>query len=138
MLFCVHTFLSSFLVLFFCLSQNIYFPPFVFYFCCWFFLPHFFVTLLHKDKKCCLGGNNNTPLPTTTRSSKWATNSRRTRRECRCATPSLPCFFLFASERELYFVFFKRDDAMSSSLAERSRYITIRKRLTQRDFCLLV
>ena len=140
MLFCVHTFVIFFGPLFLSLSKYIYFPPFVFYFCCWFFLPHFFVTLLHKDKKCCLGGNNNTPLPTTTRSSKWATNSRRTRRECRCATPSSPLsVFFFCSRASESFTFFcKRDDAMSSSLAERSRYITIRKRLTQRDFCLLV
>ena len=104
MLFCVHTFVIFFGPLFLSLSKYI-FSAFCVFFCCWFFLPHFFVTLLHKDKKCCLGGNNNTPLPTTTRSSKWATNSRRTRRECRCATPSSPLsvFFLFASERELYF-----------------------------------
>ncbi len=141
MLFCVHTFVIFFGPLFLSLSKYIYFPPFVFYFCFWFFLPHFFfVTLLHKDKKCCLGGNNNTPLPTTTRSITWATNSRRTRRECRCATPSSPLsVFFFCSRASESFTFFcKRDDAMSSSLAERSRYITIRKRLTQRDFCLLV
>lgn len=131
---CAHIFVIFFGPLFF-VSLIKYFPPFVFYFCCWFFLPHFFVTLLHKDKKCCLGGNN-TPLPTTR--IKWATNSRRTRRECRCATP-LPSVVFFCSRASESFTFFcKRDDAMSSSLAERSRYITIRKRLTQRDFCLLV
>ena len=117
MLFCVHKFVI-FGPLF--LSLKIYFPPCVFF--CWFFLPHFFVTLLHKDKKCCLGGNNNTPLPTTTRSIKWATNSRRTRRECRCATPSSPLsvFFFCSRASESFTFFFKRDDAMSSSLAEKS------------------
>ena len=107
----------------------------MFYFCCWFFLPHFFVTLLHKDKKCCLGGNNNTPLPTTTRSSTWATNSRRTRRECRCATPSSPLsVFFFVSERARALLFFLIATTRCTPLAERSRYITIRKRLTQKRF----
>ena len=114
----MHTFVIFFGPLFLSLS---YIFRLVF-FCCWFFLPHFFVTLLHKDKKCCLGGNNNTPLPTTTRSIKWATNSRRTRRECRCATPSSPLsvFFFCSRASESFTFFFKRDDAMSSSLAEKS------------------
>jgi len=121
MLFCVHTFVIFFGPLFLSLSKYIYFPPFVFYFCCWFFLPHFFfVTLLHKDKKCCLGGNNNTPLPTTTRSSKWATNSRRTRRECRCATPSSPLsVFFFVRERARALLFFVNATTRCPPLSQR-------------------
>ena len=131
-----HLFWSSFFV-----SLIKYFPPFVFFFCCWFFLPHFFVTLLHKDKKCCLGGNNNTPLPTTTRSSTWATNSRRTRRECRCATPSSPLsvFFFCSRASESFTLFFLNATTRCPPLSQREVVkITIRKRLTQRDFCLLV
>ena len=119
MLFCVHTFLSSFLVLFF-LSLSKYIFRLLCFFCCWFFLPHFFVTLLHKDKKCCLGGNNNTPLPTTTRSSKWATNSRRTRRECRCATPSSPLsVFFFVRERARALLFFVNATTRCPPLSQR-------------------
>ena len=106
-------------------------------FLCWFFCH--FCDILFTHKKCSALDETLLRLIPTTRS-KWATNSRRTRRECRCATPSSPLsVFFFCSRASESFTFFcKRDDAMSSSLAERSRYITIRKRLTQRDFCLLV
>ena len=88
MLFCVHKFVI-FGPLFLSL---IYFPPCVFLLV--FFATFFCDTFTHK--KCCLGGNN-TPLPTTR--IKWATNSRRTRRECRCATPSSPLSVVFFCSR---------------------------------------
>ena len=129
--FFVCTNLSS-LVLFFCLS---YIFRLVFF--CWFFLPHFFVTLLHTKSAA---------LEETTRlfrphvlNGQPTLDERAESAGARPPPPPSPLWFFFCSRAsESFTFFFKRDDAMSSSLAERSRYITIRKRLTQRDFCLLV
>ena len=82
-----------------------------------FFATFFCDTFTHNKKFFCLGGNN-TPLPTTR--IKWATNSRRTRRECRCATPSSPLsVFFFVRERARALLFFVNATTRCPPLSQR-------------------
>ena len=124
---CTH-FCHLFLVLFF-VSLKIYiFRLFVFFFCCWFFLLIIFFcdTFTQGQKVLPFGGNNNTPLPTTTRSSTWATNSTNAPRvQVRDPSSPSPCFFV--RERARALLFFVNATTRCPPLSQRECYITIAK-----------
>ena len=140
MLFCVHTFVIFFGPLFLSLSKYIYFPPFVFFFVVGFFCHIFFFVTFYTRTKSAALEETTTRLfrpPHVVVNGQPTLDERAESAGARPPPPPSPCFFCSRASESFTF-FCKRDDAMSSSLAERSRYITIRKRLTQRDFCLLV
>ena len=130
-----HLFWSSF----FCLSHKIFSAFCVLFLLLVFFATFFCDTFTQRTKSAALEETTTRLFrPHVVLNGQPTLDERAESAGARPPPPPSPCFFFCSRASESFTFFCKRDDAMSSSLAERSRYITIRKRLTQRDFCLLV